>query len=48
MSGKKKISEEDLALFREAMADVRQQDESRPAPYRPKLPPKRLHLSHGE
>ena len=48
MNGKKTISEEELALFREAMADVREQEESRPAPYRKKLPPKPLNLSHGE
>jgi len=48
MGGKKNISEEDLALFRDAVSDVREQQESQPDPYRKKLPPRPLNLSHGE
>ena len=48
MSGKKNIDDEDLALFREAMADVEAQRERKQEPYRQKRPPKPLNLSHGE
>ncbi len=48
MSGKNKIDENDLALFREAMDDVVEHSEQKAEPYRKKRPPRPLNLSDGE
>lgn len=47
MAGKDKLSDEDLAAFREAMADVDRQQPGQAAPYRRKPPPRPLNLDDG-
>jgi len=48
MSGKKKIDDDELALFREAMSGVVEQSEQKAEPYRRRRPPRPLNLSDGE